>query len=102
MLNAWLDWQSAAVSRFPQIDGTLQSISLERQPLAGPINKLPMAALLLVLQFLDATSKLKEARCSRWLLHVASDSSAWLGTAPIRSTPARSAVRLTDRRIAAD
>jgi len=89
-----LDRQSAAMSQLPQTDGALPSVSLEQQaesadrdapvPLAGPINKLRMAALLLVLQHLGAKSKLKAARCSRWLLFVASNSSAWLGTAPIR------------------
>ena len=84
---------------------TLQSVNLERQPesadrdapvrLAGPMSKLRMAELQLMLQHLDAKSKLKAARCSRWLLHVASDSSAWLGTAPI-GINVRTCARLAD------
>jgi hypothetical protein len=48
------------------------------------MSKLTVAALQLAMQHLDAKGKLKAARCSRWLLFVASDSSAWLGTSPIR------------------
>jgi len=61
------------------------------------MSKLPMAALHLVLLHLDAGSKLKTARCIRWLLFVASDSSASLGAAPSgsTSTSARSPFRLT-------
>ena len=54
-----------------------------------------MAALQLVLQYLDAKGKLKAARCCRWLLFVASDSSAWLGTAPIQIDVRTAAIRLT-------
>jgi hypothetical protein len=81
------------MSQLPQTDGALPSVSPERQaesadrdaprPLAGPMSKLTVAALHSVLLHLDAGSKLKTARCSRWLLFVASSSSAWLGTAAV-------------------
>jgi hypothetical protein len=82
-LDEALDRQSAEMSQLQQTDGALQSVSLERQaesadgdaplPLAGPMSTLRMAELQLVLQHLDAKSKLKAASCSRWLLFVASD-----------------------------
>ena len=87
------------MSRLPQADGTLQWVSLERQaesaddggslPLAGPINKLQMAALQLMLQHLNAKSKLRAVRCSCWLLFEASDSSSWLSTSSIHDRRAR-------------
>ena len=76
-----------------QADGALPSVSFERQPesadgdapvrLTGPVSKLTMTVLQLMLRLLNAKNKLKVARCRHWLLHVASNSSAWLGTVPI-------------------